>query len=315
MKTPVKIILVSVFTLIICSFSVAQEKSKMPKASEGKIERLENFNSKYVTPRNIDIWLPKNYSKQEKYAVLYMHDGQMLYDSTTTWNKQEWEVDEVVSRLIKEDKIKKCIVVGIWNAGKERHPDYFPAKAFELLSDEAEKTLRAQIKEKSGMEIFPNGISSDRYLKFIVEELKPYIDKNYSVLSDKENTFIAGSSMGGLISMYAVCEYPQIFKGAACISTHWPGVYPLKNNPVPKAFADYMKANLPDAELNKFYFDYGTETLDAHYEPHQLMIDKIMKEKGYSAKNWKTLKFEGENHSERSWQKRFDIPVLFLLKK
>lgn len=297
-----------------CSGLNAQEKF-LPKPFKGKVKRLENFNSKYISPRNIDIWLPENYSKGNEYAVLYMHDGQMLYDSTITWNKQEWRVDEILNDLIKKGKIKKCIVVGIWNSGKERYADYFPEKAFKLLSETSKNKIKEVARKKTGEILFANGIHSDEYLKFIVTELKPYIDKNFSVKLDKENTFIAGSSMGGLISMYAVCEYPNVFGGAACISTHWPGVYPIKNNPVPAAFAKYLENNIPPAGTNKFYFDFGTKTLDAFYEPYQIMIDKIMKNKGYTSVNWKTLKFEGENHSEKSWQKRFNIPVTFLLKK
>ena len=78
---------------------------------------------------------------------------------------------------------------------------------------------------------------SDNYLKFLVTELKPFIDKKYSVYKDMNHTFIAGSSMGGLISMYAICEYPRVFGGAACMSTHWPGIFSAEGNPVPDAFA------------------------------------------------------------------------------
>ena len=94
--------------------------------------------------------------------------------------------------------------------------------------------------------------SSDNYLKFIVEELKPFIDSTYSTLIDKENTFIAGSSMGGLISMYAVCEYPNVFGGAACLSTHWPGTFEVENNPIPEIFYNYLTNNLPKPNQNKF---------------------------------------------------------------
>jgi hypothetical protein len=66
----------------------------VPKVSSGKIVRIRTFSSKLIS-RNIDIWLPEGYSNQKKYAVLYMHDGQMLFDSTTTWNKQDWQADEV----------------------------------------------------------------------------------------------------------------------------------------------------------------------------------------------------------------------------
>jgi len=74
-------------------------QSQVPKVSSGKIVRIENFPSKLISARNIDIWLPEGYSNRKKYAVVYMHDGQMLFDSTTTWNKQDWQADEVATKL------------------------------------------------------------------------------------------------------------------------------------------------------------------------------------------------------------------------
>jgi len=285
----------------------------LPRVISGKLERMENFKSNYVTPRNIDVWLPENYSENKKYAVLYMQDGQMLFDAETTWNKQAWNVDDVLSKLLKEGKIQNVIVVGIASDGNTRHIDYFPQKAFESLT-QIEQDSIYKSNRTNGQSVFNNGkVNSDNYLKFIVNELKPIIDKKYFVYTDAKHTFIAGSSMGGLISMYAICEYPNIFGGAACLSTHWPGIFTVKDNPIPNAFFKYLKAHLPNPKNHKIYFDYGTETLDAMYEPFQLKVDEIMKSKGFSSKNWITQKFEGADHSEKSWYKRLYIPILFLL--
>ena len=161
----------------------------------------------------------------------------------------------------------------------------------------------------------PEDLNADNYLKFIVEELKPFIDSEFSTLTGYQNTMIAGSSMGGLISMYAVCEYPEVFGGAACISTHWPGVMPSENNPVPAAFFKYMEKNVPSPESHKFYFDYGTQTLDKYYPQYLDDVDRIFNGKGYTIKNYMNLEFEGADHSEDSWNRRFDIPVAFLYKK
>jgi predicted alpha/beta superfamily hydrolase len=158
-------------------------------------------------------------------------------------------------------------------------------------------------------------VQSDNYLKFIVDELKPYIDKTYSTKSDQRNTFIAGSSMGGLISMYALCEYPKVFRGAVCLSTHWPGIFTVANNPIPEAFINYLNTNLPSPKTNSIYFDFGTATLDSLYEPLQNKVDVVMKRKGFSAKNWKTLKFEGAEHTEKAWANRLRTPIQFLLSK
>jgi predicted alpha/beta superfamily hydrolase len=156
---------------------------------------------------------------------------------------------------------------------------------------------------------------SDNYLKFIVKELKPYIDQKYSVYTNSENTYIAGSSMGGLISMYAMCEYPKIFGGAACLSTHWVGTFTLENNPVPDSFIDYLSKNLPDPSDHKIYFDCGDQTLDALYPPIQKKVDRVMTATGYHENNWITKYFPGDDHSEKSWNKRLNIPLEFLFKK
>lgn len=285
---------------------------QLPAVASGKITRIENFASKYVRPRNVDIWVPDTYDPKKKYAVLYMHDGQMLYDSLTTWNKQAWEVDDVVGKLTRDKKIKDVIVVGIWNIPEIRHSDYFPQKPFESLTQAERDSIYKSVRS-SGAKFFDAPINSDNYLKFLVTELKPYIDKNFSTRKDRANTFVAGSSMGGLISMYAICEYPDVFGGAACISTHWPGIFEMKNNPIPNAFYKYLNAHLPNPKKHKIYFDYGTATLDAMYPPLQKEVDGIMKAKGWTPKNWMTREFVGEDHSEKAWRKRLDIPVTFLL--
>jgi predicted alpha/beta superfamily hydrolase len=287
---------------------------QLPKVSSGTLERVENFASIYVNARNIDVWLPANYNKQKKYPVLYMHDGQGLYDASITWNHQSWEVDDVIAKLVKENKIKEVIVVGIWNGQQLRHTEYFPQKPFEQLTQIEKDTVTAQLQRASRTKDAFKPIS-DNYLKFIVSELKPMIDKKYSTRSDRQNTFIAGSSMGGLISMYAICEYPTIFGGAACLSTHWPGTFTTENNPIPKAFVHYLSEHLPNPQSHKLYFDHGDQTLDALYPPLQHNVDIVMKAKGYTIKNWMTKFFPGENHSEVAWNKRFPIPLEFLLKK
>jgi len=281
--------------------------------SSGKIQRVVNFPSKFIRPRNVDIWLPNNYSSKKKYAVLYMHDGQMLFDSTSTWNHQEWKVDEIVGKLLAEKKIKNTIVVGIWNHPDIRHTDYYPKKPFDLLPKKFKDSIFKTTEKQFGTDF--KVLQSDNYLKFIVKEVKPFIDSHYSTYTTKENTFIAGSSMGGLISWYALCEYPNIFGGAACLSTHWIGFMPQKNSPVPSTFFRYLEQNLPSPKNHKIYFDYGTKTLDKFYLPYQYRVVEVLKEKGYNKSNSRNLKFEGLNHSENSWNQRFENPVEFLLKK
>ena len=290
-----------------------KSQTSLPNVITGRIVRIEDFASKYITPRNIDIWLPQGYSDAEKYSVLYMQDGQMLFDSSKSWNKQSWEVDDVATTLMENHQIKNVIVVGIWNGGPTRHPDYFPQKPFEQMLPIEKDTVTAQlIKAGRVKDVFKP--QSDDYLKFLVKELKPYIDSHFSVYTNSSHTFIAGSSMGGLISIYAICEYPQIFGGAAGISTHWTGTFVIENNPFPNSMIKYLTQFLPDPKNHRIYFDCGNKTLDALYPPIQMRIDSLMVAKGYQSSNWLTKYYPGEDHSERSWSKRLAIPLLFLLK-
>jgi len=277
--------------------------------SSGTLYRIDSFPTQYIKTRPVDIWLPNNYSKDKKYAVLYMHDGQMLFDSTTTWNKQEWKVDEHAAKLMNQGITKDFIVVGIHNIPDIRWQYLFPQKAFDFMDESSRKMVFEDAKKNN----YNTNFSGDNYLKFLIKELKPFIDTTYSTSKDRDNTFVAGSSMGGLMSMYAIFEYPEVFGGAACMSTHWPGWMPIPNNPYPVAIFKYMEAHVPDPETHKLYFDYGTKTLDQYYPQYASKLDSIFVEKGYTGKNFKNLKFEGADHSENSWNQRLDIPLTFLL--
>ena len=323
MKNLISILLIIIF--FSCKSSTKQEQKEDANASEinsyeltsaklssGKLIRVDSFPSTNITPRPVDVWLPENYSSEKKYAVLYMHDGQMLFDANTTWNKQEWMIDEVASKLMKDGITKDFIVVAIHNISEIRWLDLFPEKAMNYFSEEQLK----EVQSISNNKVEISDLKGDEYLSFLVTELKPYIDKTYTVYTNKENTFVAGSSMGGLMSMYAVAEYPNVFAGAACISTHWVGGRPMENNPLPKAIFSYLENNVPDAKTHKMYFDYGNKTLDQYYPQYASIVDKIFVSNGYVMdENFKNVFFENTNHSELSWQKRVDIPITFLLKK
>jgi len=298
-------------SILICIVACKGEENTNP-TTQSKIVHISNFDSKYVAARNIDIWLPANYSKSEKYAVLYMHDGQMLFDSTTTWNKQEWGVDETMNQLITAKTIQPCIVIGIWNSGPTRQNDYMPQKPFESLTNDELATIKPALSSVLVTQGQTVDLHADNYLRFIVEELKPYIDSHYSTNTDQQHTFIAGSSYGGLISWYAMCEYPNTFGGAACLSTHWTGLF-TDNDVFPQAFYRYLQNHLPNPQNHKIYFDYGTETLDALYEKHQLKVDTLLMQKGFDSSHWETLNFQGADHSENAWKRRLSIPLTFLL--
>jgi predicted alpha/beta superfamily hydrolase len=264
----------------------------------GTIQRHAGFPSKFVAARNVDVWLPPDYSEEKRYPVLYMHDGQNIFEPISSIGGVAWEIDKAITRLVEEKKIPSVIVVGIWNSDI-RWREYMPQKAYEAPA--FEKNRMAFIERAGGDSV------SDSYLKFLVEEVKPFVDANYRTLPDQQNTFIMGSSMGGLISLYAISQYPDVFHGAGCLSTHWLAGF--------NELVDEMAKILPDPTTHKLYFDYGTlgQEHDARYEPYQLQMDKHLRKAGYIEQNWMTRKFEGADHNESAWRARVEIPLEFLL--
>lgn len=259
--------------------------------------RHADFASRYVVPRHVDVWLPPEYeaAPARRFPVLYMHDGQNLSNPAETNFGVDWGVDETLKRLVAAGEVPPTIVVGVWNTS-QRTPEYLPNRPFAGAPPELAQPLLDEQGEPLG----------DKYLAFLVSELKPFIDAHYRTLPARETTTIVGSSRGGLISLYAICEYPDVFQGAGCISTHWPAVEGI--------IAPYLAKRLPAPESHRIYFDYGTETLDALYEPLQQVVDPLMVAAGYEhGRNWVTLKFPGTEHSERAWRERVHIPLRFLL--
>ncbi|MFC5570332.1 alpha/beta hydrolase-fold protein [Lysobacter yangpyeongensis] len=267
----------------------------------GRVDSWQDVESAYVPARNVDVWLPPGYAEHphRRYPVVYMHDGQNLFDPRLSYTGVDWGIDETMTRLIAEHRVREAIVVGIWNTPR-RLQEYMPRKA---------------VKGESlavGVEGFPplarTDITSDDYLRFLVEELKPFIDATYRTRRGRSDTVVMGSSMGGLISLYAVAEYPDVFGGVGAISTHWP----IGDG----AMIDWLSTHLPDPRRHRIYYDFGTATLDAQYAPYQQRMDAAMRANGHvEGRDWITRRFEGAEHSERAWRERVDVPLVFLLGK
>jgi len=225
--------------------------------------------------RRVWVYLPVSYnSSSKKYPVLYMHDGQNVFDDATSFSG-EWGVDEAIDTL--GLKTKECIVVGIDNGGDKRLNEYCPYD-FSL---------------RSGQKGTGEG---DLYIQFLAKTLKPFIDKKYRTLKDSKNTFTAGSSMGGLISIYAILKYPKVFGGAGVFSpAFWVG---------PKIFDD-IKANGKKVNA-KIYFYAGDEegetmvpmTISAFNEMHRVSKSKLCE-----------VIRAGGKHNETRW--RIEFPLFY----
>ena len=260
--------------------------------------RHEQFPSSHIAPRHVDVWLPPSYetAPNRRFPVLYMHDGQNLFRPEESFLGIDWGVVPALEKLIANQQAPETILVGIWNT-PQRYQEYLPQKPFDTAVG-----TRAKAKLDPR---FAGKILSDAYLRFLVTELKPFIDTQYRTLPDPPHTSLMGSSMGGLISLYGLCEYPAVFGGAGCLSTHWPAV--------DEVILPYLQAALPAPGQHRLYFDYGTETLDALYEPHQVQVDEVLRAKGYTAVDWQTRRFEGAEHNEAAWRERVHLPLAFLL--
>jgi predicted alpha/beta superfamily hydrolase len=299
-----------IFVIVILISNIT--KAQIPIVSKGTMIYHEFNNSKYFPQRAIAIWLPKNYNINIKHNVIYMHDAQALFDTAISWNHETWEVDETMQQLIDNNKINSTIIVGIYNSNWHRRSEYFPKKALLNLSKTMQDSL-TKLKDKNNQFIFLGDLSADIYLKFIVEELKPFVDSSFSTHRDASHTFMAGSSMGALISLYGLCEYPNIFGGAACISTHWTGAANFVIPELSEALLLYFKQHLPNPKNHKIYFDYGSVGLDSLYKVHQNKMDEIMRLKNYNNKLWITKEFMGAAHNEKAWRSRLNIPLQFIL--
>lgn len=225
--------------------------------------------------RALRIYLPPSYdeNKAKRYPVLYMHDGQNLFDAKTAAFGVEWGIDETVNHLIAMGRMDEVIVVGIDNT-PDRIPEYTPC-----------------CDPKHG------GGRIDGYMGFVVDTVKPYIDRNYRTLPDRDNTAIMGSSLGGIASVYIASRHPELFSKAGGVSSSF-----WWNN------GDLVK-HAPQHVPVKFYLDAGTS--NDGLEESQQMRDALLA-RGY--RNGVDLYFvaaEGASHNEKSWAARVDRPLVW----
>lgn len=236
----------------------------------------ENFDMPQLgRQRRIWIYLPADYAtSNKKYPVIYMHDGQNLFDEYTS-GYGEWGVDELLNKLPVE---KQCIVVGIDHGGDYRITEYDPYDS----------------KYGKGR--------GDDYVDFLAKTLKPYIDRNYRTEKDARHTTVAGSSMGGLISMYAILKYPDVFGNAGVFSpSFWiaPDIYTY-------ASQQLLKTN------SRFYFVCGDSESESMVADMKKMVD-IIYTKGISEDNAPTTIITGAKHNEKQWNGDFTAFYNWLL--
>jgi hypothetical protein len=280
------------------------------KVSGGELVR---FSLPFLdTTRQIDVFIPSVCKERKEQKVLYMHDGQMLFDSTQTWNKKEWRIDEVYTTTLARFAHEPFIVVGIHNDPPNRYAEFFPQKVAAFMPDSYRNLL---------MDKLWNGeLKADAYLNWMEQTLVPFIEQEFEVGKRTEDRMVMGSSMGGLISLYALCEKPKLFSGAACLSIHTPMInYGMFEEGMVEAlvvpFNLYLEKNLKADKRHFLYVDRGTENLDGLYQPYHDQLLKTLARVGYHGQNPRFLEavVQGAGHDEHAWSERWHIPLLFML--
>ena len=292
---------------------VANSKNKIDfsdsplTVTSGKLQHIDLYSPEMNETIKVDVWTPDGYSKDVKYPVIYMHDGQNLFDANSTWNHQAWEIDSVMGKLIAADSIRPAIVVGVYSVDTTRLSDLMPEKPLKYLTTDSIKSFIDTYMCK-GL------YRADEYLAFIVNTLRPVINENFSTDTTMQATSIMGSSMGGLISIYGMCEYPQVFGSAGCLSTHWSGAI-TRNDDFPGAMRRYLIESLPRTGNHRLYMDCGDKTIDWVYIPYFNEMNALADSLGYKNDRLMTPFFPGHAHEERAWASRVAIPLKFILQK
>ncbi|OLF78262.1 hypothetical protein AWH62_15945 [Maricaulis sp. W15] len=281
----------------------------------GTVLRLEPMGADGLEARPISIYLPPGYADGEQaYPVIYAMDGQNLFEPGYSYAGVEWGLDETMDRLIAEGRIRPAIIVGIWNTSA-RAREYAPQAVFDRFAASA----RAQALESWG-----GGVVSDAFLRFVVEDIKPLIDSRYRTRPEGADTALMGSSMGGLISLYGLTQYPDTFAAAAGLSTHWPifadasfqdpHIADAWREQALAAWSDYLEDARLDPARHRIWLDHGTINLDNLYPVYQVTIDAVMAERGFDDRaHYRSTRYDGADHNEAAWNARLADPLVFLL--
>jgi enterochelin esterase-like enzyme len=244
----------------------------------------EQFPSRFLrNQRDLIVYLPPGYQEQaqRRFPVLFLHDGQNLFDGATSFIPgMDWHVGQTADYCIQAGLVEPLVIVGIYNAGKQRLGEYTPTRVPKL-----------------------GGGRANRYAKFLLEEVRPFLLGNYRVLSGAENTGIGGSSLGGLVSLYLGLRLPHVFGKIAALS---PSVW--WNRRVILRFADAA----PVDPLPRIWLDIGTREGGRIVEDVERFRDILL------AKGWRLgrdvhyQRVEGAEHNEAAWARRVAPFLQFL---
>ena len=262
----------------------------MPKHTlTGNIKRHRAFASKILgNRRDVLVYLPPGYRRLsgQRYPVLYLHDGQNVFDAATSFAGVEWGVDETAERLIKENLIEPLIIVAVANTGEKRVDEYAPTRG--VIEVKAKRKKRSK------------GLARE-YGHFLIDELKPYIDRKYRTKPGPEFTGLGGSSLGGLVTLAIGILYPHAFRRLMVMSPSiwWDG------------FAIYrLVDSIEQKPPLKIWLDTGTA--EPGWEQARELLNRLI-EKGWKfQKDLQYMEAHRAGHSEAAWAARVEPALQFL---
>ena len=251
--------------------------------SSGQLRKHEQFRSRFLrNQRDLIVYTPPGYKEQasRRFPVLYLHDGQNLFDGATSFIPgQDWHVGQTADHGIASSEIEPLIVVGMYNT-KARIREYTPTHVPKL-----------------------GGGRADRYAKFLIEEVKPFVEQEYRTLSGSENTGIGGSSLGGLVSLYLGLKHAKIFGKIAALS---PSVW--WNQLVIHRFVQDMHVE----PRPRIWLDIGTREGPRIVQDVEKFRDVLL-QKGWSLeRDLHYERVEGAEHNEAAWARRVGPFLRFL---
>lgn len=252
---------------------------EVPGGITGTVRNHRDFPASGLAPRDVMVWLPPGYEADAnaRYPVLYMHDGQNAFDPNTAFLGYDWRADEVADSLIRAGKMQKILIVAIANTA-ERSREY------------------------------SDGEPGQKYMKFLVQELKPFIDQNYRTRPERTHTAVMGSSMGGLVSFLTVWYYPEVFSMAACLSP----AFIWNNYHSVELVRNYRG---PDKNI-RIYMDNGGQGLEDTLQVGCDSMRTALKKTGFrEGQNLLWYRDPQAEHNERAWARRIWRPLRFMFGK
>jgi hypothetical protein len=262
----------------------------------------------YLAGRVVRVWIPeKDTLSNKKYDVVYFHDGQMLFDSSSTWNHQSWNLAESASMYLPK---KRCILVGIDNDPNHRYAEFFPSPIYSSLPVSVQLTLRDSL--WNGLPRF------DAYAEALINDVFPLIETHWNVHPGGSHRSMVGSSMGGIVSLTFLLTHPSELSSIACLSIHLPLINYWKfgdryKEPLGDAFNEFIVLNSNNLEGKTLYIDRGDQSLDASYAAYFPAFESALN--SCAKKNRVSIKLiPNSGHSERDWSARIGSIIKTIIK-